>query len=245
MMKKHQDSFGRLFTLLYVKTYETSFPSLLFHSGLTGSVITAIMLELSRFLYNIGWFLTWIHGFFGGLIVISWPYMIFRYFSKPSVRLLQNRVFLIDAISISIMMISGFIVTLTTFGIMDPTPNIWPSLHVTMAYTWALSSLLAGGRIRHALAMIVYGILGEKINSIYLLSDACGGCGACIEACMKITRKTMRDTPAYKIHKTLANPRKSQYIISENTLEDCKKCMACLSVCPIHWNKLRVIKKTS
>lgn len=235
-------SLTRLFSLLYVKTYDVSFSSFMFHFGFTGSLITSIMLELSSLLRGVGWSLTWVHGLFGALILISWPHIIYRYIRKSSIRLLQGPVFIIDAIFISIMAASGFIVTLTTFGIIEPVLSIWPPVHVTTAYTWVTVSLLTGGRVRHALAMIVFSIFGGKMNSISLFSDACGRCGVCIEACMSMTSKNVKDTPAYKMHTALMNSKKSQWNNMNEVLKDCKECMICFSLCPIGWNKLRVVK---
>ncbi len=235
-------SLTRLFNFLFVKTYDVSFSSFMFHFGLTGSVITSIILELSSFLHGVGWSLTWIHGLFGALILLSWPYIIYRYIRKSSIRLLEGPAFIIDAILISIMAASGFLVTLTTLGIIEPVPSIWPTVHVVTAYTWATVSLFTRGRVRHALAMILLGIFGEKMNNIRLFFDACGRCGVCIEACMSMTGKNMKETPAYKMHTALMNPERSQKSNMDKVLKDCKECMICFSLCPIRWNKLKVVK---
>ncbi|HDJ66178.1 MAG TPA: hypothetical protein ENF33_00475 [Nitrososphaeria archaeon] len=239
-----------LIELLFRWTFRKGFSSTLFHLGMIGAILTAVLLEFSRWI-NLGWALTWTHGLFGLLVILGGIPALLKCLLDKYSRLVYGMMLFIDFILLCIVMFSGFMITLTTLGMIPPTPTPWPMIHVLSAYIWILVSLLGNGAIRHAFATLILRLKGMETENINLLKSACAKCGRCVEACVEFTGRAVEDSPAYKTFKLLENygafskkPISNELIdaIRNDLLTICTWCQMCTSVCPIAWNRTGLIR---
>ncbi|MCD6125645.1 MAG: hypothetical protein J7J19_01395 [Thaumarchaeota archaeon] len=239
-----------LLEVLFVWTFRGGFSSTLFHLGMIGGLLTAVLLEFSRWI-NLGWALTWTHGLFGVLMILGGIPALLRYLWRKYSRLVYGVMLYVDFILLCIVMFSGFMITLTTFGILPPAPTPWPMLHVVSSYIWLLVSLLGNGAVRHAFATLILRFKGMETENVSLLKSACAKCGRCVEACVEFTGRAERDSPAFKTFKLIENygafgkrplPNELVDVIRNDLLTICTWCQMCTSVCPIAWNRTGLIR---
>lgn len=239
-----------LINLLFKWTFREGFSSTLFHLGIIGAILTAVILEFSRWI-NLGWSLTWTHGLFGLFVILGGIPALLRYLLNRYSRLVYGIMLFADFVLLCVVAFSGLMITLTTSGIIPPTPLPWPMIHVISAYIWLLVSFFGYGAVRHAFATLILRLKDMETENVSLLRSACARCGRCVEACVEFTGRAERDSPAFKTFKLIENyglfgrkplPKESINAIRKDLLTICTWCQMCTSVCPIAWNRTGLIR---
>lgn len=221
----------------------------LFHIGMILSIITAVVMELTYLVSALpmeGWIITWVHGAFGALLIIGSLGYAGKYGRDRYFRLASGKIFLVDAAFMVVMAISGLILSLRVLDIML-VPDLGSSamLHMFAAFVWPVVSFFGNGALRHTLSTIAWRIRGGAET----FSDACAGCGNCVEVCPVFDAwgEREQDAPALKLRKYLKRLSAKGVGVDEmkQIVEDiyvCTLCGLCVGVCPYSFNFVDLAK---
>lgn len=227
----------------------------IFHIGMIGCLVTGIIFFLTSLVWGLsslfsgwGWIITWIHGVFGGILIIGGLGIAGKYIKDKYFRLAYGKKFFVDAAFISALSAMGGILALKTVGVMSVGYSIESGLHNLLVYIWLPVSFFIGGGARHAFATL-YRNLGPVPEEKFSFSDACGNCGRCINVCPVFTAfgEERRDAPNQKL-KNLRQIMEGSLTINElkDVVEDtyvCSFCGLCVGVCPYSFDHVNLYKE--
>lgn len=236
-----------LIELLLKRSFIISASDFVFHLGMIGLFLTALVMELSNLVPGFsslfagyGWLITRLHGITGAILLVGGVMYIYRYFSDRFFRLAYGRIFYVDLVFLVAIGTLGIMQSLQTWGFTPATEGF--PLKIILVYSWLLVSLVGGGAVRHLMGTIgwrVFSMTGAMPAIYYSFSDGCGKCGKCIEVCPVYEAHGEReeDAPSLKLRKYLKMLATQKLSLNEvkKVAEDvyvCTLCGLCVGVCP-------------
>jgi NAD-dependent dihydropyrimidine dehydrogenase PreA subunit len=236
-----------LIELLLKRSFIVSASDFVFHFGMIGLFLTALVMELANLVQGFsslfagyGWVITRLHGITGAILLVGGVVYVYRYFSNRFFRIAYGRIFYVDLAFLGAIGVLGITQSLQTWGFTPATEGL--QLKIILVYSWLLVSLVGGGAVRHLLGTIgwrVFSITGAMPAIYYSFSDGCGKCGKCIEVCPLYEAHGERDedAPALKLRKYLKMLATQKLSLTQvkRVAEDvyvCTLCGLCVGVCP-------------
>lgn len=234
-----------LFALFFRRTYLVSLASTIFHVGMVVALLTGLIMEV-LYLTGIGgvfrgggWGLTWVHGIFGLLLVVGLVGVVLRFAINPFFRLASGRMFYVDAAFLTVISVSGLVLLGQIWGLLRPTTTWWSLIHLVSVLAWLIVSLFFHGKVAHAVATLVYRFTRQRTPAAFrAFSDACSGCGKCVEICPAYLGSAGKpeEAPALKVRRYMralakgAPPAEAKQMAE--AVYTCSLCGLCTAACP-------------
>ncbi len=219
----------------------------IYHIGMIGCVVTAIIIAILWPFLNVGttlgailhYGLFYLHGIFGAILIIGCLATLAKLGDKGFIRAYGTAGLAVDTILLILIALTGLLGGLGILGLAQVGSwTYWIYLHIALVLAWLFLSYAADGAVRHAWGALRWWynkIMGNTLGMYLAFADACGRCGNCVNYC-PMYLAGVDEAPAIKLREYLRNlPHMTSPIDAKLIAEKystCLFCGICMAVCP-------------